>query len=71
MSLVLNWASICRNHTVGSVGQNGGSLMLTAPTVGKGAGGAAATAAASPSAAPSVVDIVVIAEELVEEMMSC
>ena len=33
---MLNWASICRNQ---SVGQNGGSLMLTAARVGGGGGG--------------------------------
>ena len=38
MPLVLNWASTCANQTVGSVGQNGGSLMLTAATVREGPG---------------------------------
>ena len=40
MPLVLNYASIC---TVGSVGQKGGSLMLTAARVGRRAGAAAAS----------------------------
>ena len=37
MPLVLNWASICKNQTVGSVGQNGGNLILTAARVEGGA----------------------------------
>ena len=45
---VLNCASICRNHTVGSVGQNGGNFMLTAARVGGGAGAAAASVASAP-----------------------
>ena len=36
MPLVLNWASTWSNQTVGSVGQNGGSLMLIAATVEEG-----------------------------------
>ena len=50
MPRVLNCASICRNHTVGSVGQNGGNLMLTAARVGGGAGIAAASVWSTPSA---------------------
>ena len=33
MPLVFNWASICRNKMVGSVGQNGGNFILTAARV--------------------------------------
>ena len=50
---MLNWASTCRNQTVGSVGQNGGSFMLTAARD----GGVAAAAAAS-SAVGSSRDMV-------------
>ena len=72
---MLNWASICRNHTVGSVGQNGGSLMLTAARVGGGGGATAASVGCVTStppllwmAASSVVEIAerALAEELTE-----
>ena len=42
MPLALNWASTCRNQTVGSVGQKGGNLMLTAATNGGEVAGVAA-----------------------------
>ena len=51
---MLNWASICKNHTVGSVGQNGGSLMLTAARVGEGAGVAAASVGRGTPTLPSL-----------------
>ena len=60
MPLVLNCASTCANHTVGSVGQNGGSLMLMAATVAgvATAGVAASLVGAVSSVASAEVDMV-------------
>ena len=74
---MLNWASICRNHTVGSVGQNGGSLMLTAARVGGGGGATEASVGCVTStppllwmAASSVVAMVEIAERALAEELT-
>ena len=55
MPLVLNWASTWANQTVGSVGQNGGSLMLIAATVAGGPGGVPASPVAGTSGVCSSV----------------
>ena len=58
MPLVLSWASTCANQTVGSVGQNGGSLILMAATVGEGAGATIAEVPAPPVGSSGTVSIV-------------
>ena len=44
---MLNCTLTSRNHAKGSVGKNGGNLMLTAASVGEGAGAAAVSVAST------------------------
>ena len=66
MPRVLNWASTCKNQTVGSIGQNGGNLMLTAARDGELIAGVAAIALDSISTTVSIdtsIGVAIVGED--------